>query len=69
MDLPGFLLPDPGDGEVVQLDVLDDLVQQPVRHGVEVRERVRLEGGRGDGLGPRRGPAPPPWHVLGVRLA
>lgn len=34
--------PNPAYGEVVQLDMLNDLIQQPVRHGVEICKRVSL---------------------------
>lgn len=34
--------PDPAYGEIVELDVLNDFIQQPVRHGVEVCKRVGL---------------------------
>lgn len=35
--------PEPPDGEVVQLDMLNDLIQQPVRHGVKICKRVALQ--------------------------
>lgn len=34
--------PYPRYGEIVQLDVLDDLIQQPVSHGVKICKRVAL---------------------------
>lgn len=35
--------PDPANGEVIQLDVLNDLVQQSVSHGVKICKRVGLQ--------------------------
>lgn len=35
--------PYPANGEIVELDMLNDLIQQPVRHGVEIRKRVYLQ--------------------------
>lgn len=40
--------PYPADGEIVQLDMLNDLIQQPVCHGVEICKRVSLGGGWGN---------------------
>lgn len=38
--------PYPANGEVVELDVLNDLVQQSVSHGVEICKRVGLQRNR-----------------------
>lgn len=35
--------PYPANGEVVELDVLNDLIQQSVGHGVEIRKGVGLQ--------------------------
>lgn len=35
--------PYPANGEIVQLDVLNDLIQQPVCHGVKICKRVGLQ--------------------------
>lgn len=43
--------PYPAYGEIVQLDVLNDFIQQPVRHGVEIRKRVGLQGDGREKLG------------------
>ena len=39
--------PYPADGEIVQLDMLNDLIQQPVCHGVEICKSVGLQKGNG----------------------
>lgn len=39
-----FPLPNSGYGEVVQLDVLNDFIQQPIRHGIKICKCVHLEG-------------------------
>ena len=36
--------PYPAYGEIVQLDMLNDFIQQPVCHGVEICKRVGLQG-------------------------
>lgn len=47
----GFLLPNSGYGEVVQLNVLNDFIQQPIRHGIKICKCVHLEEERGTGVG------------------
>lgn len=39
----GCLLPDSGDREAIELNVLDDFVQEPVSHGIEICKRVHLQ--------------------------
>lgn len=38
----GFLLPNSGYGEVVQLDVLNDFIQQSICHGIKICKCVHL---------------------------
>lgn len=47
----GCLLPDSGDREAIELNVLDDFVQEPVSHGIEICKRVHLQTREEKGVG------------------
>ena len=47
----GFRLPNSGYGEVVQLDVLNNLIQQSICHGIKICKCIRLEEEKGESIG------------------
>ena len=44
-----FLLPNSGYGEVVQLDVLNNLIQQSICHGIKICKCIHLKEEKGVG--------------------